>query len=259
MHRGERLIPREEPFASEQVLDSLRELGVDVRARRPRRPGSLATAPSRSRSTTAPSIEADELLVAFGRDPGTHGIGLESSGTPRPARRCASADDLRVPGHDWLFAIGDVNGRAQLTHMGKYQGRIAADAILGRKARLRSDGARPPRVIFTDPQVGAVGLTLRGRAGGRHQACVTSTSRPATTRVARSSATVRRGTSRLVVDEDRRVIVGATITAPRSPKPCMRPRSPSSPRSRSTISGTPCPRSPRAASCGCDLFEAYGL
>ena len=118
---------------------------------------------------------------------------------------------MRVPGHDWLFAIGDVNGRALLTHMGKYQGRIAADAILGRKVALRSDGGQSPRVIFTDPQVGAVGLTLAAaRKAGIN--AVTSMSRPAATRAARSSATDARGTSRLVIDEDRRVVVGATIT-----------------------------------------------
>jgi dihydrolipoamide dehydrogenase len=121
------------------------------------------------------------------------------------------ADDLRVPGHDWLFAIGDVNGRAQLTHMGKYQGRIAADAILGRKARLRSDGAQSPRVIFTDPQVGAVGLTLAAaqEAGIKVRHVDVETSDNAGGSFVGHGA---RGTSRLVVDEGRGVVVGATIT-----------------------------------------------
>jgi dihydrolipoamide dehydrogenase len=107
--------------------------------------------------------------------------------------------------------VGDVNGRALLTHMGKYQGRLAADTILGRKAELRSDGARSPRVIFTDPQVGAVGLTLAGaQAAGlrvRHVDVETSGNAGGSF-VGRGAA----GTSRIVVDEDRRVIVGATIT-----------------------------------------------
>jgi pyruvate/2-oxoglutarate dehydrogenase complex dihydrolipoamide dehydrogenase (E3) component len=156
------------------------------------------------------SVEADQLLVAFGRVPGTDGIGLESLGL-EAGKPLAVGDDLRVPGHDWLFAIGDVNGRAQLTHMGKYQGRIAADAILGRAAGLRSDGARSPRVIFTDPQVGAVGLTLAAarQAGIPVRHVDVETSDNAGGSFVGHGA---RGTSRLVVDEDRRVVVGATIT-----------------------------------------------
>ena len=209
VHRGDRLIPREEPFASEQVLQSLRELGVDVRlgvsATRITRDGAFAiTLDDGSR------IDADELLVALGREPGTQGIGVEALGF-QPGMPLPVADDLRVPGHDWLFAIGDVNGRAQLTHMGKYQGRIAADAILGREARLRSDGAQSPRVIFTDPQVGAVGLTLAAaqRAGINVRHVDVETSGNAGGSFVGHGA---RGTSRLVVDEDRGVVVGATIT-----------------------------------------------
>ena len=120
-------------------------------------------------------------------------------------------DDLRVPGHDWLFAVGDVNGRAQLTHMGKYQGRLAADAILGHTVKLRSDGGRSPRVIFTDPQVGAVGLTLGAAQGAglnvRHVDVETGGNAGGSF-IGHGAP----GTSRLVVDEERRVVVGATIT-----------------------------------------------
>jgi dihydrolipoamide dehydrogenase len=118
---------------------------------------------------------------------------------------------MRVPGHHWLFAIGDVNGRALLTHMGKYQGRLAADAILGRPVQLRSDGGRSPRVIFTDPQVGAVGLTL----GAAQQAGIKVRHVDVETSGNAGGSFIGRnapGTSRLVVDEQRRVIVGATIT-----------------------------------------------
>jgi pyruvate/2-oxoglutarate dehydrogenase complex dihydrolipoamide dehydrogenase (E3) component len=209
VHRGDRLIQREEPFASEQVLDSLRELGVDVRL------GASATGVARHGAFAialddGSSIEADQLLVAFGRAPGTNGIGLEALGL-EAGKPLVVEDDMRVPGHDWLFAIGDANGRALLTHMGKYQGRIAADAILGRKVALRSDGGQSPRVIFTDPQVGAVGLTLaaaqKGGINARHVDVETSGTAGGSF-VGRNA----RGTSRLVIDEDRRVVVGATIT-----------------------------------------------
>ncbi|MDP9260123.1 MAG: NAD(P)/FAD-dependent oxidoreductase [Actinomycetota bacterium] len=209
VHRGERLLEREEPFASEQVLASLRELGVDVRLRtsvaRVARNGAFALT-----LDGGAGVEVDELLVAVGRTPGTSGIGLETLGLEagKPLR---VGDDLRVPGHDWLFAVGDVNGRVQLTHMGKYQGRLAADAILGRPAELRSDGGRSPRVIFTDPQVGAVGLTLGAaqEAGIKVRHVDVETSGNAGGSFIGHGAP---GTARLVVDEERRVVVGVTIT-----------------------------------------------
>jgi len=209
VHRGERLIKREEPFAGEQVLDALRELGVDVRL------GRSATGVARDEDFAVTLddgsvVEADQLLVAFGRVPGTHGIGVETLGL-EAGKPLLVDDHMRVPGHDWLFAIGDVNGRALLTHMGKYQGRIAADAILGQAVPLRSDGARSPRVIFTDPQVGAVGLTLAAakESGLNVRHVDVETSGNAGGSFVGHGA---RGTSRLVIDEDRRVVVGATIT-----------------------------------------------
>jgi dihydrolipoamide dehydrogenase len=209
VHRGDRLIEREEPFAGAQVLEALEEGGVDVRLQR------QVVKVTRSGAVTielddGSTFEADEVLAAFGRRHGTTGIGLETIGI-EPNGPLVVGDDLRVPGHDWLYAIGDVNGRVLLTHMGKYQGRLAADTILGRTVELRSDGARSPRVIFTDPQVGAVGLTLEGaQAAGldvRHVDVETSGNAGGSF-VGPGAV----GTSRIVVDQERRVIVGATIT-----------------------------------------------
>jgi dihydrolipoamide dehydrogenase len=209
IHRGARLIEREEPFASEQVLTSLRAQGVDVRL------GVQATRVTRAEGFALSlddggAIESDELLVALGRRPGTEGIGLETLGIATD-RALEVGDDLRVPGHDWLYAVGDVNGRVQLTHMGKYQGRLVADSILGRPVALRSDGGRSPRVIFTDPQVAAVGLTLGAavEAGLRVRHVDVETSGNAGGSFIGRGAT---GTSRLVIDEDRQVVVGATLT-----------------------------------------------
>jgi dihydrolipoamide dehydrogenase len=120
-------------------------------------------------------------------------------------------ESLQVPELDWLYAVGDVNGRALLTHMGKYQARLAADAILGETVSLRSDGGRSPRVIFTDPQIGAVGHTLASakEAGIDARAVDVDTGGNAGGSFVGRGAP---GTSRLVVDEARRVVVGATIT-----------------------------------------------
>ncbi len=209
VHRGDRLIEREERFASVQVEAALREGGVDVRL------GAQVAAVSRNgvvrvELDDGEGVEADELLVAIGRTPRTSDVGLETVGL-EPGKHVTVDESLRVPGRDWLYAVGDVNGRALLTHMGKYQARLAADAILGKDVRLRSDGGASPRVIFTDPQVGAVGLTLAAaeEAGLTVRAVDVETSGNA------GGSFVGRGApgiSRLVVDEDRRIVVGATIT-----------------------------------------------
>jgi pyruvate/2-oxoglutarate dehydrogenase complex dihydrolipoamide dehydrogenase (E3) component len=209
VHRGERLLTREEPFAGEQVLDALREAGVDVRLR------TTATRTSRAGTVLlelddGSILEADELLAALGRTPNTQGIGLAALGVSEDGP-LEVADDLRVPGHDWLFAVGDVNGRVLLTHMGKYQGRLVADTISGRAVALRSDGAASPRVIFTDPQIGAVGLTLAAAQESgldvRHVDVATGGNAGGSF-VGRGGA----GTARMVVDEGRRVVVGFTVS-----------------------------------------------
>ena len=94
---------------------------------------------------------------------GLESVGIESGGY------LDTDDGMRVGGHDWLFAIGDVNGRALLTHAGKYQAWVAARTILGDEPRPVAEEAGMPRVTFTDPQVAAAGLTLEAgpRAGVR--------------------------------------------------------------------------------------------
>jgi len=205
----DRLIAREEPFASEQVADSLRELGVDVRL------GGKATAVSRTDGEVTieledgPAVVADELLVAIGRRPHTDDLGLDSVGL-EPGKSIEVDDSMRAAG-DWLFAIGDVNGRVLLTHMGKYQARVAADVILGKPAKATADGPVSPRVIFTDPQVAAVGHTLQSAQdeGIEARAVDVGTSANAGGSFYGKDAP---GTTRLVVDEGRGLIVGATIT-----------------------------------------------
>ena len=122
---------------------------------------------------------------------------------------------MRVDGRDWLYAIGDVNGRALLTHMGKYQARIAAENILGGQARVArpAQGSLAPRVVFTDPQVAAVGHTLESALGSGIAAVAVDHS---TGGSAGSSFYGRKapGTTRLVFDADRDVLVGATFVGP---------------------------------------------
>jgi pyruvate/2-oxoglutarate dehydrogenase complex dihydrolipoamide dehydrogenase (E3) component len=207
---ADRLIAREEPFASDQVEQGLRERGVDVHV------GVKATAVRAHDGEVEVELESggpvrgDELLVAIGRRPNTADIGLDSVGL-EPGEPVGVDDAMRA--NDWLYAIGDANGRALLTHMGKYQARVAADQILGKDTRATEDGVRSPRVIFTDPQVAAVGYTLAAaqEAGLNVRAVDASTQGNAGASFYGREAP---GTTRLVVDEDRGVIAGATFTGP---------------------------------------------
>jgi pyruvate/2-oxoglutarate dehydrogenase complex dihydrolipoamide dehydrogenase (E3) component len=214
IERGDRLIPREEPFASEHVEQSLRENGVEVLF------GVSATSVRAGDGEvtveldSGAAVHADELLVAIGRQPNTTDIGVESVGR-EPGKPIEVDDSMRA--EDWLYAVGDVNGRALLTHMGKYQARIAADVILEEKAAClptTARGTRSPRVIFTDPHVAAVGYTLEAaqQDGLNVRAVDVSTQGNAGASFYGRDST--RGTTRLVVDEDRDVIVGATFTGP---------------------------------------------
>ncbi|MHB1810636.1 MAG: dihydrolipoyl dehydrogenase family protein [Solirubrobacteraceae bacterium] len=206
---AERLLPAEEPFAGKQVAEALEADGAKVRL------GTKASSVRREGERTTVALDdggevsGERLLVAIGRTPRTDDLGLESVGID-PGAPIAVDDRLRSPGRSWLYAIGDVNGRALLTHMGKYQARIAADAILGLDVRLRVDGRRCPRVAFTDPEVAAVGHTLASAEaeGLPAKAIDLTTSGSAGASFRGHDAP---GTTRFVLDSERRLLLGATF------------------------------------------------
>ena len=225
----ERLIAREEPFASEQVREALEAQGVEVVLGVPvtavrrapaqeaeceradvRAPGRKIAGDVTLELADGRMLEGVELLVAVGRAPNTGDLGLEMLGL-QPGKPVTVRESMQALEHEWLYAIGDVNGRALLTHMGKYQGRVAAAHILGRPAPLLSDGLRSPRVIFTEPQVAAVGHTLASalQAGLNARAVEAPTGGNAGGSFVGHDAP---GTCQIVVDDDRRTIVGATFT-----------------------------------------------
>jgi dihydrolipoamide dehydrogenase len=208
---GQRILPREEQFAAQQVHESLEGRGVQIIT------GVKATAVRRNGDVTMEleghePVTGDEILVAVGRRLLTGDLGLETVGL-EPGKPVEVSDTMQTSAHDWLYAIGDVNGRVLLTHMGKYQARIASDHILGKDVELRSDGALSPRVIFTDPQVAAVGHTAdSAREAGLDVKVVEvpSGGNAGGSFYGRGAP----GTARIVVDERRGVIVGATLTGP---------------------------------------------
>ncbi len=212
--RGDRLLERMEPYAGELVAEGLRETGVELRfgaaAASVRRDGAAVTVTLGDGG----ELVADELLVAVGRRPATDDLGLETVGLT-PGRPVEVDDSMRVPGSDWLYAAGDVNGRALLTHMGKYQGRVCGDVIAARAKGEPDDGpalrATGPvtQVVFTDPQACAVGPTeADARAAGL--AVRTVSVDLGTVAGAALLADGYRGRASLLVD-DRDVVRGATF------------------------------------------------
>ncbi|GAA3395854.1 dihydrolipoyl dehydrogenase family protein [Cryptosporangium minutisporangium] len=227
--RGNGLLPRLEPFAGEAVVAGLRKAGVDVRL------GATVTTVERddagvrievtdaANGDGSRTVRADEVLVATGRAPATDGLGLETVGLTGLDRAGISVDDsCRVAGVDWLYAAGDVNGRALLTHMGKYQARACGAAIVARaggaaaeptpwsRYAATADHAAVPQAVFTDPEVGAVGRTeAEARAAGLSVRAVEYD----LGQVAGASlyADGYSGRAKLVVDTSRGVIVGATF------------------------------------------------
>jgi pyruvate/2-oxoglutarate dehydrogenase complex dihydrolipoamide dehydrogenase (E3) component len=222
VERSARLLGGHEPFAGEMVAASMRANGIKVHLECQvvtveRSLGAAATV----MLDDGTGIEADEVLVAMGRTPRTGDIGLESVGL-EPGSWLTVDDSMRVTEVDggWLYAAGDVNHRALLTHQGKYQARVCGDVIVARAAggvnpspwdrfSATADQVAVPAVVFTDPEVAGVGLTeARARAAGVDVRVV-----EIPIAVAGSSlfADGYEGRACLVVDEGRRVVVGATF------------------------------------------------
>jgi pyruvate/2-oxoglutarate dehydrogenase complex dihydrolipoamide dehydrogenase (E3) component len=223
--RGKGLLSRMEPFAGELVAEALTEAGVDVRT------GTSVESLTRQNGTVVAitdagdRIEADEILYATGRAPRTDDIGLDTIGL-EPGSWLPVDDSLRVTGSDWLYAVGDVNHRALLTHQGKYQARIAGAAIAARASRVpiletdpwgahaaTADHHAVPQVVFTDPEAAAVGLSLAEaeQAGHRVRAVDVEFSSVAG---AGLYADGYRGRARMIVDLDEEILRGVTFVGP---------------------------------------------
>jgi dihydrolipoamide dehydrogenase len=206
----ERVLPKEEPFAGEQLRQELTGRGVDVRT------GVRAVAVRRDGPDVTVTLSdgrqvwGEEILVATGRRPRTQDLGLETVGL-RPGQTIEVTDRLAVPGLPWLYAIGDVNGRSLLTHMGKYQAHVLSEILGGHAVAVSGDDANAPRVIFTDPQVAAAGLTLQAALDQGVDARAYDVPSSGTVGGAFHGAGTP-GTARIVVDERRGVLVGATFT-----------------------------------------------
>ncbi|UUE20764.1 dihydrolipoyl dehydrogenase family protein [Microbacterium sp. J1-1] len=213
-----------EPFAGERVAAGLKELGVDVRTDT----GTVSVHRGPDGVTVTldggEEINATEVLAATGRSPRSGDIGLDVVGL-EPGRWIETDDTLRVPGSDWLYAVGDVNGRVLLTHQGKYQARAAGDVIVARaqgddvddtpwgRHVATADQAAVPQVTFSIPEVGSVGLTEAQavEAGITVKAIDYDLGWIAGASLYEDGF---EGQARLVIDTDRDVVIGATFVGP---------------------------------------------
>jgi dihydrolipoamide dehydrogenase len=228
------LLARNEPFAGQLITDQFEAAGITVRT------ATKATAVERAEVNDAPvghrhggevvvtletgdRVTADEVLVAAGRIPNSDDLGLELIGL-KSGGFLPVNDHLNVEGvdGDWLYAIGDLCGRALLTHMGKYQARIAGEVIAARATGQPletgpfsrhldvADHDQVPQVTFTDPEIGSVGLTeQQARDRGLDvEAVEYDLAGLAGSYVLRENYL---GRAKLVVDRQRDVLVGATF------------------------------------------------
>ncbi|MBA3368476.1 MAG: NAD(P)/FAD-dependent oxidoreductase [Geodermatophilaceae bacterium] len=222
--RGPSLLRKLEPFAGDLVLAGLRELGVDVRTEvevdRVSRDGNTVRV-----GMGDDTVDGDQVLVATGRTAGTSDLGVETVGLT-PGESLEVDDTCRVTGVDggWLYATGDVNGRRLLTHMGKYQARACGAAIAARARGEQVDGAAwaltsatadhgaTPSVVFSSPTVASVGRTeAEARKDGLNVRAISHDINVAGASLYADGYT---GTAKIVVDEDRRILVGATFVGP---------------------------------------------
>lgn len=223
LSRG-RLLNQLEPFAGDLVQESLEQMGVTVRL------GAEVVSAHRTDKNVVVELAdgskviAEQVLVATGRSPRTEDIGLDRVGLDNGTWLQVD-DTLLVDGVDWLYAVGDVNHRALLTHQGKYQARAAGDVIVARAGGHDVDDGRfgahvatadhdlVPQVTFTDPEVASVGLTEKGALAAGLRVRVLDHDLGSVAGAATVSDHYR-GHARAVVDADREVLVGATFVGP---------------------------------------------
>ncbi|MFF3222307.1 dihydrolipoyl dehydrogenase family protein [Nocardia suismassiliense] len=233
--RGSTVLASAEPFAGERVIAALREGGVRVllgteptSVQRPdakdtgegRIHGGPVTVQLHSEAGDT-ELEADEIIVAAGRTPATEGLGLDSVGLKDGYVQVDDQLTATAVDGDWLYCVGDLNHRAALTHMGKYQARVCGDVIAARAEGRPLDGARftasadheqVPQVVYTAPEVASVGLTeAAARKAGYAVETVELDISVAGSALARNDFA---GHAKLVIDTGTDTVLGATFVGP---------------------------------------------
>lgn len=221
--------------AANLVLAGLRADGIDVRVHTDVEKVEKNDDGSVTVTLDGGTLQADQLLVASGRHPSLANLGLESVGVEapngKPLKLTTDASGLvEGPASDgtsglWLYAAGDAAGKVLLTHQGKYEARATGDAIVARANGKLKGAPQPwspwahtandhavPSVVFTDPEVASVGLSLeQALLQGKN---VTGVELPINVSGSQLHSPDYKGWAQMVVDENRKVILGATFVGP---------------------------------------------
>ncbi|OUZ06652.1 pyridine nucleotide-disulfide oxidoreductase [Aeromicrobium sp. PE09-221] len=205
---ADRILAVEEPESSDALCEALQSEGITVRE-------SVSIdrvdhgEDGFTISLSADEVRAERLLVATGRRARIHDLGLEELGVDTSAKTLTVDDEMALgPG---LWAIGDIAGRGQFTHVSMYQAARVGDVLLGRDPGPYDTSL--PRVTFTDPEIGAVGLTESQARGQGIDVRSSNTEIPASSR-GFIHGPGNDGFLKLVVDAERDVLVGATSAGP---------------------------------------------
>ena len=225
--RGAGLLPRMEPFVGELVESGLRESGVDVRVNVSVTKLHRTDGPVTLELSDGSKLEVDEVLFATGRAPLTDDIGLQTVGlTPGSWLDVDDTCQVRAVDNGWLYAAGDANHRALLTHEGKYQARIAGAAIAARATGQPLDTApwgahaatadhyAVPQVFFTEPEAAAVGLSAEEAKQAGHRVHAVDVEIGDVVKGAVLYADGYTGRARMVVDVDHNHLLGVTMVGP---------------------------------------------
>jgi pyruvate/2-oxoglutarate dehydrogenase complex dihydrolipoamide dehydrogenase (E3) component len=206
---AERMLAGEHPAVGEQIAEALSADGIELRLGNQVARADRDADRKRVRLANGEELSAEQLLVATGRRPSIEGLGLELIGI-EPGEHGIEVDE-RCRAGEGVWAIGDVTGVAQLTHVGKYQARIACADIGGRD--VSADYSAIPRVVFSDPEVAAVGLTPQ-QANAQGLDCVEAFTD--LLEIARTETYGKGlgGSLGVLADRDRRVLVGAWAVGP---------------------------------------------
>ena len=211
VQHADRLVPADEPEAGELLTAAFAADGIGVRT-------GLSAARVRYEAgqfsvklDNGEALTADRLLVAAGRRTDMAALGVGAMGLDESARGVEVDERMRAA--EGLWAIGDITGKGAFTHMSMYQARIAAADILGEDDAETADYRAVPRVTFTDPEIGSVGLSeeaarSRGLRVHTGSSRIPSSSRGFIHKVGND------GFIKLVEDADRGVLVGATSAGP---------------------------------------------
>jgi pyruvate/2-oxoglutarate dehydrogenase complex dihydrolipoamide dehydrogenase (E3) component len=203
VHHDQHLLPRLDADAGELLRERLEGDGIDVRTSTVAEAVEHGHGGIRVRLGSGAALEVERLLVATGRTPNVEGLGLEALGIEVTHRGVTVDDRLRAGNGVW--AIGDVAGVGLLTHLGKYQARVAAANIAGQD--VRADYRAIPAAVFTDPQVASVG-TMEG------EGVVTARYEITGGRLSTYERPRRPGFVKLAADGARRVLVGTVAVGP---------------------------------------------